>query len=233
MNTIAHLIYAQVSVFSIQNEKGIRDNPIFCCIELASVSEMTNLEYSIYSFYMKKVLLNCLLPLFCLFATFACAQERNGDEIYGDTIRYHYNKDYDYVSDTMPALPFRVDSLLHFADKLVGRPYLSPGRHPDEGFDCSGFTFYLFKRYGIYLPYSSHLQAEIGKEVSLADAQAGDLIFFQGHDINDHSVHHVALLVNKKGQKLRFIHATSKGIQYDVIDNPYYKPRYIGIRRVY
>ena len=182
---------------------------------------------------MQKVILNCLMPLFCLSSSIAYAQEQNEDEMYVDTIRYHYNKEYDYASDTMPALPFRVDSLLRFADKLVGRPYLSPGRNPEEGFDCSGFTFYLFKRYGIYLPYASHLQAEIGTEIPLADAQAGDLIFFQGHDINDHTVHHVSLLVNKKGQKLRFIHAASKGIQYDTIDNPYYKPRFIGIRRLY
>lgn len=179
---------------------------------------------------MKKSIFNVFI-LLCLFSSIACAQERNEGEV-PDTNPYHYNKEYDYENDTLTTLPFRVDSLLRFADKMVGRPYISPGRSP-EGFDCSGFTFYCFKRYGIYLPYSSDQQALIGKEVALTDAQAGDLIFFQGHDINDHTVHHVAILVNKKGQKLRFIHATSKGIQYDTIDNPYYKPRFKAIRSVY
>ena len=114
-----------------------------------------------------------LLPFFCLLFSVCCAQEES---------RYHYNKVYDYENDTTPKKNFHLDSLLQFADKLIGKAYLSPGRSP-EGFDCSGFTFYCFREHGIYLPYSAHEQAEIGNEVSISEAKAGDLIFFQGYDV--------------------------------------------------
>jgi lipoprotein Spr len=149
-----------------------------------------------------------------------------------DDSPYHYNKVYDYRNDTLLTKPFHVDSLLRLADKQIGKPYISPGRTP-AGFDCSGFTFYCFREHSIYLPYSAHEQAEIGKEISLTDAEAGDLIFFQGYDLKDKAVHHVAILVNKKGEKLRFVHSASHGVHYDSFDSPYYNPRFIKIRRVY
>ncbi len=146
--------------------------------------------------------------------------------------KYHYNKVYDYENDTVPTHPFHIDSLMQFTHAFIGTPYLSPGRSP-SGFDCSGFTFYCFRNYSIYLPYSAHEQAELGKEIPLTEAQYGDLIFFQGADLNDKSVHHVGILVNKKGEKLKFIHSSSHGVHYDFIDSPYYHPRFIRIKRVY
>ncbi len=146
---------------------------------------------------------------------------------------YHYNKVYDYNNDTLPKIPFRVDSLMRYADKVVGSPYKSPGRSP-EGFDCSGFTFYCYRANSIYLPYSSHEQAEIGKEIPLSDAAAGDLIFFQGYDLTDKSVHHVGIVTSKKGEKLRFIHSSNHhGVHYEYFESPYYKTRFLKVRRVY
>jgi murein DD-endopeptidase / murein LD-carboxypeptidase len=165
---------------------------------------------------------------FCIFLilNFSC-------ESYSQEETYHYNKGYDYKHDTLRASPFHIDSLIHFANQLVGIPYKSSGKTP-VGFDCSGFSFYCFRTYGIYLPYSSTDQAKIGKEIPEAEAEAGDLIFFQGQDMNDKSVHHVGLLVNKKGEKLHFIHSSSShGIRYDSVDSPYYKPRFVKIKRVY
>ncbi len=145
---------------------------------------------------------------------------------------YRYNKVYDYENDTLPRIPFQVDSLLHFADGLIGKPYKSPGRSP-EGFDCSGFTFYCFRAHSIFLPYSSHDQAEIGKEIGVSEAQSGDLIFFQGYDLVDKGVHHVGIVTSKKGEKLRFVHSSSKGVHYEYLESPYYHARFLKIRRVY
>ncbi|MFL5727914.1 MAG: C40 family peptidase [Cytophagaceae bacterium] len=146
-------------------------------------------------------------------------------------VAYHFNQWYDYENDTIAPKQYHVDSLLHFAGKYLGVPYVSPGRDP-SGFDCSGFTFYCFKTYGVYLPYTAHEQAEIGHEVHLLEARAGDLAFFQGYDKNDHKVHHVAIVTSKPGEKLQFIHAASHGVHRDNIDSPYYHPRLIEIRRI-
>jgi lipoprotein Spr len=145
---------------------------------------------------------------------------------------YRYNKVYDYEGDTVVAKKFHVDSMLHFADKFIGVHYVSPGRSP-QGFDCSGFTFYCFLPYGIYLPYTSHEQSEIGKEIPVSEAKAGDLLFFQGYDLKDKSVHHVALVVGKTGEHLKFIHSASHGVHYEYLDSPYYKMRFLKARRIY
>ena len=174
---------------------------------------------------MKKLIIS-LLFLFCsVFSAFA--QE--------NVSTYHYNKVYDYRTDTIVPKKYHADSMLIFADKLIGIPYVSPGRDL-SGFDCSGFTFYCFKPYDVILPYTAHEQAEIGKEVTLLEAKPGDLVFFRGADINDHTVHHVAIVVSnatsKKGGRLKMIQSASHGVHYDYLDNPYYHPRFIKIMRV-
>jgi murein DD-endopeptidase / murein LD-carboxypeptidase len=170
---------------------------------------------------------NLLAFLLLLSVSYTHAQDEESN-------KYHYNKVYDYENDTVPAIPFRVDSLLRYADKLVGVPYKAPGGRSPAGFDCSGFTFYCFRANSIYLPYSSHDQAEIGKEVSIAEASSGDLIFFQGYDITDKGVHHVGIVVSKKGERVKFIHSSSHGgVHYEYLDSPYYRSRFIKIRRVH
>ena len=71
-------------------------------------------------------------------------------------------------------------AVLDVAGRYVGVPYVSGGTPPD-GFDCSGFTAYVFAQLGINLPRTSGAQASAGTVVSRADAQPGDLIYSPGH----------------------------------------------------
>ena len=71
-------------------------------------------------------------------------------------------------------------AVLDVAGRYVGVPYVSGGTTPD-GFDCSGFTAYVFAQLGINLPRTSGAQASAGTVVSRADAQPGDLIYSPGH----------------------------------------------------
>ena len=71
-------------------------------------------------------------------------------------------------------------AILDVAGRYVGVPYVSGGTTPD-GFDCSGFTSYVFAQLGINLPRTSGAQASAGTVVSRADAQPGDLIYSPGH----------------------------------------------------
>lgn len=79
-----------------------------------------------------------------------------------------------------PAASARVANLLHFADSFVGVKYTWGGNSPREGFDCSGFTKYVFAKQGITLPRTSREQVRAGSPVA-ADFRAlrpGDLMLF-------------------------------------------------------
>jgi cell wall-associated NlpC family hydrolase len=71
-------------------------------------------------------------------------------------------------------------AIIDAASRYVGVPYVSGGSTP-SGFDCSGFTSYVFAQVGISLPRTSGAQASAGTVVSRADAQPGDLIYSPGH----------------------------------------------------
>ena len=72
------------------------------------------------------------------------------------------------------------NAVLEVAARYVGVPYVSGGSTPD-GFDCSGFTSYVYAQLGISLPRTSSAQRNAGQVVSRADAQPGDLIWSPGH----------------------------------------------------
>src|SRR6516225_5427736 len=108
----------------------------------------------------------------CVLFLFA-AQAQNSD-------KYHYNTNYDYANDTLKPKPYTSQALLGEAHKYIGTPYVSGGKTP-QGFDCSGFCFYLYRQYGVYLPYFSHDYGSIGQEIPVLEAMPGDLVCFKGH----------------------------------------------------
>lgn len=70
--------------------------------------------------------------------------------------------------------------IIAIASRYVGVPYVSGGSSP-RGFDCSGFTSYVYAQAGISLPRTSSQQRHAGTVVSRADAKPGDLIWTPGH----------------------------------------------------
>ncbi|MCI1635364.1 C40 family peptidase [Bifidobacterium sp.] len=74
-------------------------------------------------------------------------------------------------------------AIVSYANQFVGvSPYVYGGSSPTSGWDCSGFTQYVFAHFGISLPRTSGAQASVGTAVaSLADAQPGDLIANSTH----------------------------------------------------
>lgn len=72
------------------------------------------------------------------------------------------------------------NAIVEIAARYIGVPYVSGGTTPD-GFDCSGYTSYVFAQVGIDLPRTSAEQRHAGTVVSRADAQPGDLIWSPGH----------------------------------------------------
>ncbi len=95
------------------------------------------------------------------------------------------------------------------------------------GFDCSGFTRYIFAKYGVSLPHSSSAQSRIGTPVAKSDLSPGDLVFFQTYR---RGISHVGIYIGS-GQ---FVHAATRGrgVTTDSLNSGYYAQRYRGARRV-
>ncbi len=97
----------------------------------------------------------------------------------------------------------RTSELIEYATRFLGVKYSWGGITPD-GFDCSGFTSYIFRKFQIVLPHSSALQARGGLPVARANLSCGDLVFFDTNGGLD-KINHVGIYMGDG----RFIHASS------------------------
>jgi cell wall-associated NlpC family hydrolase len=77
----------------------------------------------------------------------------------------------------LPMPPGAAGEAIEMALAQVGDPYQNAASGPDA-FDCSGLTSYAYAAAGISLPHSSRAQSQMGTQVSRAELQAGDLVFF-------------------------------------------------------
>ena len=131
-----------------------------------------------------------------------------------------------------PAPTATAARVLQTADRYLGVPYVWGGNSPEQGFDCSGFTKYVFAKQGIGLPRVSRDQARVGQVVPLdyAAFRPGDLLFFAEPE---EAVSHVAIYVGDG----RIIHASSASgeVSYLDLDGEYagwYTQNMVAVRRM-
>lgn len=118
--------------------------------------------------------------------------------------------------------------ILHLANEMKGTAYRYGG-NMKSGFDCSGFTQYVYRKaLDIELARSSRQQARQGKKVKLKKAQPGDLIFFKSAK----QINHVGIIFKKSKGRLLMIHAsTSQGVIIeDIASSEYWSQRIDQVR---
>jgi len=121
--------------------------------------------------------------------------------------------------------------LVEQGEKLIGSKYKYGGTSP-KGFDCSGFTGYVYDKVNIDISRSSLSQAKYGQKIKVSQAKAGDLVFFTGTGKN--KISHVAMVVSNDNKGLVVVHSTtSRGVRKDnVTHSKYWKPKMLFARQI-
>lgn len=114
-------------------------------------------------------------------------------------------------------------AVVSYAQQFLGCKYVYGGTSTN-GFDCSGFTQYVYKHFGINLNRTAAAQYSNGKSVT--ELQAGDLVMFGKSGIN-----HVGIYIGGN----TFIHAANpgRGVTTDSLSTGYYKTNYVGAKRIF
>lgn len=135
--------------------------------------------------------------------------------------------DYDKYEADRAALSRRTagKQIVDYAKQYLGVIYKWGGDSP-KGFDCSGFTKYIYKLFGVNLEHSASSQFNSGEVISKADLEPGDLVFFTTYKKGPS---HVGIYIGAN----QFIHASSgnKKVIITSLDSSYYLKRYLGARR--
>lgn len=121
----------------------------------------------------------------------------------------------------------KAQELVDYALQFIGTPYVYGGSSP-RGFDCSGFTSYVYKQCGVKINRTASAQLNNGYAVSRSDLQPGDLVMFKSGGSKPAS--HVGIYIGN-GQ---FVHSSAPGVGVviDSLNSNFYSRTYVGARRV-
>jgi len=105
----------------------------------------------------------------------------------------------------------------------LGIPYKWGGASPSTGFDCSGFTMYVFAQVGVSLPHYAAAQFGMGVAVAQDQLQPGDLVFFRG-------LGHMGMYIGGGS----YIHSPQTGdvVKISSLSESYAISNWVGARRV-
>jgi cell wall-associated NlpC family hydrolase len=139
---------------------------------------------------------------------------------------------YTIQTDSLP-----IDSLVKYSKMFLGTPYQHGSCTPKNGFDCSGFVYFVFNHFKIKTPRSSIDYLNYGKQIEIDSCKAGDIIVFTGTIAKNRNPGHVGIIVSKSGEELQFIHSSSNkkngGVKLSTFtESPYYKVRFLKIVRI-
>lgn len=119
--------------------------------------------------------------------------------------------------------------IAEYALTFLGTPYVYGGSTP-KGFDCSGFTKYVYKQFGYTINRTASAQLDNGTPVSMSELQPGDLVIFKKAGTGSKRASHVGIYIGG-GQ---FVHASSPKVDTIVsnLSDSYYTTGFVGGRRI-
>lgn len=166
-----------------------------------------------------------LLLLFILVLFAGCSSKTNRITSYNQDKNFPLKASYNYeLSQNLDYEKLYKELQFQYKDwKGVKYKY---GGNTKKGIDCSAFVQRTFKdRLNLSIPRTTALQSKVGKEVSIQNAEIGDLVFFK----TSYKYRHVGIYLGEG----KFLHAsTKKGVTISRLDNPYYESHFWKIKRV-
>ena len=120
------------------------------------------------------------------------------------------------------------EALMEAALPYEGVPYVFGGTTP-SGFDCSGFTRYVYAKVGINLPRTAQEQYRASARITADEARPGDLIFFTKTYKTSVRITHVGIYVGNG----RMFHEGGSKVGYASINTAYWSEHFAGFGRVW
>lgn len=116
----------------------------------------------------------------------------------------------------------------NYVKQFVGCKYVYGGAST-SGFDCSGLTMYVYKKFGVSLSHSATAQSKTGTTVSRNNLQPGDLVFFRNYRTNK-GIGHVGIYIGNN----KFVHASTEktGVITSSLSGSY-SSRYVTATRIF
>ncbi len=139
----------------------------------------------------------------------------------GDAIGYVRGKYVKTENGTASSNYSKGESVVAYARRFLGNPYVYGGSSLTHGTDCSGFVMSIYRHFGRSLPHSSYALRSVGRGVSggIKNARPGDIICYSGH---------VAIYMGNN----RVIHASNPSTGIKITNNASYR-HIVGIRRIF
>jgi cell wall-associated NlpC family hydrolase len=157
------------------------------------------------------------------------------------------NKTITAISDSALFLRNHIDSVsshvdnfalqfVDYAKTFIGVKYLWGGAtNPKKGLDCSGFVNYVSQHFDISVPRTAAQLTNLGVEVNVDAARAGDLILFKGTNAKSRKVGHMGIVVENDNDGVAFIHSSSghkMGVHISELAG-YYRQRLVKVIRIF
>lgn len=143
----------------------------------------------------------------------------------------YISADFGIITDKKEEKPIanaKAEDIINFAKLYIGKPYIYGSTNLNVGTDCSGFTYAVFKHFGINLNRVSRDQYLNGIAVEKSNLMPGDLVFFAQDTKN---ISHVGIYLGNN----EYIHSTdskNRGVMISSLNTDYAKKTYYGARRV-
>ena len=166
----------------------------------------------------------------------ACSATRSNKSSGAETTPHPVNK----TNTSVPPVTINTknvdpNTVVDFAETLIGTKYKYGSAVKEKGFDCSGFITYVFSHFKIQVPRVSKDFTNAGYALPLDKTKPGDLILFTGTDTTGWIVGHMGMITENDSGKVKFIHSSS-GKSIGVIISSlskYYATRFVKAIRIF